>query len=133
MWVCPKCGRGFKRVDQGHYCGKAPETVEEYIRSQPAEAQPHLMELRRIICGSVPGVRERIAWSMPVYEKDGRSISFAACKNHISFYADMEVLKVFQPQLNGFAVKKSAVYLPHDKAIPTKVIENIVMQCFDEK
>ena len=133
MWVCPKCGREFKRKNQGHYCGKAPESVEEYIKSQPAEARPHLMELRHIICSSVPGVRERIAWSMPVYEKDGHSVSFAACKNHISFYADMEVLKVLQPQLSGFSVKKSAVYLPHDKAIPTKVIENIVMQCFDEK
>ena len=114
MWVCPKCGREFKRTNQGHYCGKAPESVEEYIQSQPAEAQPHLMELRHIICGSVPGVRERIAWSMPVYEKDGHSV-------------------VFQPQLSGFAVKKNAVYLPHDKAIPTKVIENIVIRCFNEK
>ena len=133
MWVCPKCGREFKRINQGHYCGKAPDSVEEYIRSQPTEAQPHLMELRHIICGSVPGVRERIAWSMPMYEKNGYSVSFAACKNHISFYADMEVLKDFQLQLSGFVIKKSAVYLPHDKAIPTKVIENIVMQCFDEK
>lgn len=23
MWVCPKCGREFKRINQGHYCGKA--------------------------------------------------------------------------------------------------------------
>ena len=133
MWVCPKCGREFKRTNQGHYCGKAHESVEEYIKSQPSEAQSHLMELRHIIFGSVPGVRERIAWSIPVYEKDGHSVSFAACKKHISFYADMEVLNVFQLQSSGFTIKKSAVYLPHDKAIPTKVIENIVMQCFDEK
>lgn len=31
MWVCPKCKREFKRVNQSHYCGKAPETVNEYI------------------------------------------------------------------------------------------------------
>ena len=34
MWKCPKCGREFKNVDQGHYCGKAPETVDEYILAQ---------------------------------------------------------------------------------------------------
>ena len=31
MWKCPKCGRSFKKENQSHYCGKAPETVDEYI------------------------------------------------------------------------------------------------------
>ena len=22
MWKCPKCGRSFKKENQGHYCGK---------------------------------------------------------------------------------------------------------------
>ena len=44
MWVCPKCGRSFRRKDQDHYCGKAPETIEEYILSQPEETQPYLRQ-----------------------------------------------------------------------------------------
>jgi len=31
MWICPKCKRELKRVNQSHYCGKAPKTVLEYI------------------------------------------------------------------------------------------------------
>lgn len=31
MWICPKCGIEFKRINQGHYCGKAPESIDEYI------------------------------------------------------------------------------------------------------
>ncbi len=31
MWICPKCGRTFKNQNQGHYCGKAPETIEVLI------------------------------------------------------------------------------------------------------
>ena len=34
MWKCPKCGRGFRKENQSHYCGKAPETVDEYIAAQ---------------------------------------------------------------------------------------------------
>jgi len=34
MWICPKCKREFKNINQGHYCGKAPETVDEYVESQ---------------------------------------------------------------------------------------------------
>lgn len=45
MWKCPKCGREFKRTNQGHYCGKAPETVSEYIALQPMETQTRLTEM----------------------------------------------------------------------------------------
>ena len=78
MWVCPKCGREFRRTNQGHYCGEPPETVLEYIK-----AQAHLFAIADIINAVIPGVQERISWSMPIYEKDGKSISFSACKNHV--------------------------------------------------
>lgn len=45
MWICPKCGREFKRTNQGHYCGKASETVLEYIALQLLETQSHLTEM----------------------------------------------------------------------------------------
>lgn len=69
MWKCPKCGREFKRTNQGHYCGKAPETVLEYIDLQPIETHTHLTEMMTILRRSVPNVNERILWSMPYYEK----------------------------------------------------------------
>ncbi|RKJ45300.1 hypothetical protein D7X98_08650 [bacterium 1XD8-76] len=117
MWICPKCGREFKRTNQGHYCGKAPETVLEYIESQPSKARPHLTEMRTIIRNSVPGVNERISWSMPVYEKEGKTISFSACKEHVSFYAGMEAIEEFSCELNGFGTRKNAVYFPYEKAL----------------
>ena len=54
MWKCPKCGRPFIRTHQGYYCGKAPQTVLEYIDSQPAETRVHLTEMMIIsaaVCG----------------------------------------------------------------------------------
>ncbi|MCA5959592.1 DUF1801 domain-containing protein [Blautia sp. RD014234] len=129
MWICPKCGREFKRINQGHYCGKAPKTVLEYIDSQPIETHPHLTELMIILQNSVPCVNERILWSMPYYEKEGKSISFSACKKHISFYVGVEAIGKFALELNEFVTKKNAIYFPYDKALPTKLIENIVKWC----
>ncbi len=123
MWTCPRCGREFKRTNQGHYCGRAPESADEYIALQPSEAYPHLTALRKIIRDSVPDVKERIAWSMPMYEKDKRSISFSACKKHVSLYVDIEVLEIFKPQLSEFEIKKNAIYLPYEKALPIETIE----------
>ena len=132
MWKCPECGREFERTNQGHYCGKAPKTVEEYIESQPVEAQPHLMELRKIIKIAVPEITEYIAWSMPYYKKNGTSVSFAACKTYISFYLGAEILENFGSELTGFKIKKNAVYLPYDKELPSEIIEVIIKQLFSK-
>lgn len=128
MWTCPKCGREFKRINQGHYCGKAPKNVEEYIELQLPEVRAYIIELRNIIQRCVPEVKERIAWSMPVFEKDKHTISFAACKNHISFYVRTETIEIMKPELNEFVVKKNVIYFPYNKELPITIIENVVKQ-----
>ncbi len=129
MWICPKCGREFKRTNQSHYCGKTPKTVLEYINSQPIETQTRLTEMMIILQNSVPGVNERILWSMPYYEKEGKSISFSACKNHISFYVGDAAMERFSLELNNFVTKKNAIYFPYDRVLPTKLIESIAQWC----
>jgi len=129
MWICPKCGREFKRTNQGHYCGKAPETVLEYIDSQPLETHSHLTEMMITLKNSVPCINECILWSMPYYEKEGKSISFSACKKHISFYVGVEAIGEFASELNEFVTKKNAIYFPYNKALPTKLITNILKWC----
>lgn len=131
MWICPKCGREFKRTNQAHYCGKAPKTVLEYIDSQSIESRTHLIEMRMILQNSVPNVNERILWSIPYYEKGGKSISFSACKNHISFYVGIEAIEEFAVELNEFVIKKNAIYFPYDRALPIKLIENIAKWCLN--
>lgn len=129
MLDCPQCQRAFKRTNQGHYCGKAPETVLEYINSQPLETHSHLMEMMITLQNSVPCIQERILWSMPYYEKEGKSISFSACKKHISFYVGLEAIETFASELNEFVIKKNAIYFPYDKALPTQLISEIAKWC----
>ena len=105
MWICPQCQRAFKRTNQGHYCGKAPETVLEYINSQPLETHSHLINMMITLQNSVPCIQERILWSMPYYEKEGKSISFSACKKHISFYVGLEAIEAFASELSEFMIK----------------------------
>ena len=133
MWICPKCGRKFKRTNQGHYCGKAPESVDEYIELQILQARIYIIELRNIIKRCVPEVKERIAWSMPLFEKDKHSISLADCKKHISLYVDTKTIEMLKPQLSELEIKKNALYIPYDKDLPIKTIENVIRQSFDTK
>lgn len=129
MWVCPKCGREFKKTNQGHYCGEAPNTVLEYIETQSMEARSHLRNLATIIRNIVPDVNEHISWSMPIYEKAGKTVSFSACKNHISLYVGIEAIEKFASELNEFSTKKNAIYLPYNKILPSKLIGDIVKWC----
>ena len=129
MWKCPKCRREFKRTNQSHYCGKAPETLLEYIDLQPLETHAHLTEMMTIVKNSIPNVKECILWSMPYYEKDGNSISFSACKKHISFYAGVEAIEKFALDLTEFTTRKNAIYFPYDKALPANLIESIAKWC----
>ena len=131
MWKCPKCGREFIRTNQGHYCGKAPKTVLEYIDLQPIETHTHLTEMMTILKTSVPNVKECILWSMPYYEKEGKSISFSACKKHLSFYVGVEAIEKFEIDLKEFATKKNAIYFSYDKALPANLIESIAKWCLD--
>ena len=55
----------------------------------------------------------------------GISLSFSACKKHISFYAGEEAIEKFASELNGFVTKKNAIYFPYSKALPIKLITDI--------
>lgn len=130
MWKCEKCGREFKRTNQGHYCGKAPETVEEYMETQPPEARAHIAGLREIIRRCAPEATERIAWSMPAYRRGKDSVSFAACQKHISLYVGADVLEKLGTLPDSYPVQKNAVYLPYDRELPSEIIENILLRSF---
>ena len=85
-----------------------------------------MSELRGIIHSCVSDVSERIAWSMPFFEKGKNYLSMTACKKHISFYVDGETIEFFLQQTKDFTAKKNAIYFPYDKELPVQLIGDIV-------
>ena len=78
MWTCPVCGRAFRNVGQHHYCGNAPETVDEYILAQDENIRDQLQRVRSVLRSSLPDAAEKISWSMPTYWDQHNLIHFAA-------------------------------------------------------
>ena len=109
MWTCPKCGRTFRRTEQSHYCGKAPETIEEYILGQPEEVQPILRQLQETIHSAIPEAKEKISWSMPTFWKGRNLIQFAASKKHIGLYPGAEAVEVFADRLAEYPTSKGTI------------------------
>ena len=67
MWTCPNCGRAFRSANQPHDCGKAPETIDEYIDAQDEALREPLRQIRAAIRAQLPEAKEKISWSMPTY------------------------------------------------------------------
>lgn len=130
MWKCPKCGRTFKNENQSHYCGKAPETIDEYILAQNEAVQPRLREIREIFRAAFPDAEERISWSMPTYWKGRNILHFAASKKHLGLYPGGEATTVFAEELKEYDVSKGTIRLPWNKELPTELIQTIARWCY---
>ena len=131
MWKCPKCGRAFKKQGQSHYCGKAPETIEEYIAAQPEEVQPYLTELRNALHAALPEAEERISWSMPTYWKTHHIIQLAGFKNHVGLYPGEEAVKEFSEHLKDYKFSKGSIQFPYSKPMPLELIGEIARWSYE--
>ena len=133
MWKCPKCGRSFKNENQSHYCGRAPESVEEYILAQDVNDRSCLQRVRETLISSLPDATEKISWSMPTYWKGYNIIHFAANKNHIGLYPGPEAVAFFAEKLDkaGCKYSKGSIQIPYSEELPLELICEIAKWCWE--
>ena len=112
MWNCPKCGRTFRNTNQSHYCGKAPQTIAEYILDQPKDIRPLLRTLCEAIHAAIPEAKEKISWSMPTFWNGCNLIQFAAFPKHIGLYPGPEAVEAFAYRLTDYQTSKGTIRLP---------------------
>ncbi len=125
MWKCPKCGREFKTVEQGHCCGKI-DSIDDYIVDQPAKVRPLLQGIREIIRRAAPNAIEKISWRMPTFWQGENIVHFAAFKNHIGVYPGGEAVGVFAKRLADYKTSKGAIQFPLDQPMDYPLIADIV-------
>ena len=123
--------RTFKKREQSHYCGKAPETIEEYIAMQPEGIQQYLKEVRDVLRAALPEAEERISWSMPTYWKEHNIIQFAGFKNHVGLYPGSEAVREFSERLKGYKTSKGAIQFPYSGTVPAELISDIARWCYE--
>ena len=133
MWKCPKCGRAFKKENQSHACGKAPETIDEYILAQDESIRDQLQRVRLVISKELPEATEKISWSMPTWWKGHNIIHFAANKKHIGLYPGPEAVVQFAERLDqaGCKYSKGSIQIPYSDDLPLDLIAEIAGWCRD--
>ena len=133
MWKCPKCGREFRNGNQSHFCGKAPETVDEYILAQDESIRDQLQSIRAVLKKTLPDAVEKISWSMPTYWEEHNIIHFAAQKKHIGFYPGPDAVEKFAELLDrsGCKFSKGSIRIPYAEELPLDLIAEIAAWCRD--
>lgn len=102
-------------------------TVDSYIKSFPEKIQIRLLQIRATIIKNAPDATESIAYRMPAYKTNGRTlVYFAGFKNHIGFYATPTGHTGFADELSKYKHGKGSVQFPLDKPLPIKLIGQIV-------
>jgi uncharacterized protein YdhG (YjbR/CyaY superfamily) len=102
-----------------------PESITEYIKAAPKEAQKKLREMRACIRTSAPGAKEGIKWGMPAFSYRRILVTFAAFKHHIGFYPTPSAVSAFAKDLSKFATAKGSIQFPLEKPLPLPLIRKI--------
>ena len=102
-----------------------PNTIDDYIASQPAGVQPILHKIRKTISKAAPHAAEKIAWRMPTFWQGENLIHFALCKKHIGIYPGDLTHLPFEERLAGYHRTRGAIQFPLDEPIDYKLIADI--------
>ena len=110
-----------------------PKNVDDYLARVPQEARTTLEKLRQTIKAAAPKAVEVISYQMPTFKLDGRMlVSFAAFKNHCSFFPGAAPIKVHAKVLKAYEISKGTIRFPTNKALPASLVKKLVKARIEE-
>jgi uncharacterized protein YdhG (YjbR/CyaY superfamily) len=102
------------------------KTIDEYIRSCPAEVHEQLRAFRETVRKAAPRASEKISYGILGFYLDGNLVWFAAFKRHIGFYPGPGAIETFAEELTPYRTSKGAIQFPLDRPLPLALIRKIV-------
>ncbi|MGA7476186.1 MAG: DUF1801 domain-containing protein [Thermoplasmata archaeon] len=105
--------------------------MDSYIARCPAKVRGKLVRVRNAIRAAAPDATEVISYQIPGYaypghEHNGMFAGVGLQSNHIGLYVRPPTIENHRRELAGYKTTKSAVHLPLDREIPTRLIQMLV-------
>ena len=101
-------------------------TIDEYIKTFPAETQRRLKAIRKLISKLAPEATEKISYQIPTFYLNGNLIHFAGFANHIGLYPTPSGVEEFKLELSKYKQGKGSVQFPLNEPLPLDLIGRIV-------
>jgi uncharacterized protein YdhG (YjbR/CyaY superfamily) len=106
---------------------RVPESVDEYLATQPEAVRTKLEQVRAAIRKAVPEAVEGIGYGMPGYKLNGKPLLyFAGFQKHYSlFAASGTFFATLAEELKGYELRKGTVHFSLTEPVPLKLISRI--------
>jgi len=106
---------------------KTAATVDDYLAGVSPEARATLEKLRQTIKAVVPAAVEVISYQVPTFKLDGRMlVSYAAFKNHCSFFPGAAPIKAHEDELKSYQTSKGTIRFATGKPLPAALVKKLV-------
>ena len=101
--------------------------VDDYLADVSPEARATLEKLRKTIKAVVPRAVEVISYQVPTFKLDGRMlVSYAAFKNHCSFFPGAAPIKAHEDELKSYQTSKGTIRFSTSKPLPATLVRKLV-------
>lgn len=102
--------------------------VEAYLARVPEPARSTLQTVRAAIRSAAPKkATEGLSYGIPTFRYKGGLVSYAAFKNHCSFFPlQASLIDEMKEELNGFRTSKGTLQFPVDKPLPASLVKKMV-------
>lgn len=103
------------------------DAIEIYILKAPAEVQPILRRVRRLVEEVDPQLSPTLSYQIPTFKKNGKAVfHFAAQKNHLGVYPTPLAIEYFRARLAGYKISKGAIQIPYSLPLDENLIRDLV-------
>jgi uncharacterized protein YdhG (YjbR/CyaY superfamily) len=101
-------------------------TVEDYIASAPAKAQPVLANVRALARKLCPEAEEVISYKIPALKQGKVFFFYAAFKNHLGIYPPVRAPESLAQKLKPYAGPKGNLKFPYKEPIAYELIGEVI-------
>lgn len=110
-----------------------PKNVDDYLARVPDEPRATLEKLRKTIKSTAPKAIEVISYGVPTFKLDGRMlVSYAAFKNHCSFFPGAAPIKAHETDLKSYETSKGTIRFLCGKPLPAALVKKLVKARIEE-
>ena len=106
----------------------AREEIDGYLAALDEPKRSTLERLRESILEVVPAAEQCLAYRVPAFKVDGKTVAgFAAFKDHLSYLPHSgAVLAALGDEVAGYETSKGSLKFAVDKPIPKRLVKKLI-------
>jgi uncharacterized protein YdhG (YjbR/CyaY superfamily) len=113
---------------------RKPSTIDEYLKTVPADRRGALEDLRAKIHSIIPDAQECISYRIPAFRLNGVVVAgFSATSKGCSYYPfSGSTLKTLARDLGRYDQTKSSLHFSTDQPLPIALLRKLLKARIDE-